>query len=152
MGIDIITIEDEIKIIGLSYKKLGLPETIESLEKMWNIYGKKYRHRIKGTVTPLVDYGVNDCLLTDEHEYIAGCAVTEIGELDENWVSFVAPPGKYVRHTSKNTQELFAEDIGAWAKANGITLNDNFMIEGYPDGYFEGKDVEVYTLRLIQAE
>ena len=150
MCIEIVTIDEEIKITGLSYKKLGLPETIESLEKMWDMYTEKYRHKINNAIAPLVEYGVNDCLLTDNHEYIAGCAVTKLDELDENWTSFIVPPGKYVKHTSRNPEELHSTDINAWAKVNGIKLDGNFMLEVYPNGV--KNDVGVYTLRPIHAD
>jgi len=152
MKIEVITVSEEIKIIGLSYRKLGLPSTIESLEKIWNMYNEKYRNNVKNAVIPLMDYGVNDCLLTDTHEYFAGCAVTEIGKLDENWASFVAPKGKYIKHTSHNRAELHSTDIKAWAKANGLKFDENFMLEVYPNGELNEKNVEEFTLRLMQSE
>ena len=152
MSIEIVTIDEEIKIIGLSFKKSGLPRAYENLGKMWNIFGEKHRGKIKNAIISLVDYGVCDCLLTDSHEYIAGCEVTEIGEVDESLTSFIVPAGKYIKHTSHKTEELFNDDIGAWAETKGIKLDGNFMIEIYPNGVFAGKDVEIYTLRPIQAE
>ncbi|MCL1859251.1 MAG: GyrI-like domain-containing protein [Oscillospiraceae bacterium] len=153
MNIEIIKIDEEIKVIGLSYRKLGLPATVESLEGLWNTYGEKYRNKIENAVVPLVDYGVNAYLLTDKHEYIAGCAVTKIGVLEENWVSFVVPPGKYIKYTCRKMDDLFKnhDEIRAWAKTNGITIYDDFEIEVYPTGAFEGKDVEMCILFPVQA-
>ena len=152
MKIEIITIDEEIKIIGLSFKKSGLTRSYESLKKIWDIYGEKHRINIKNAVVPTIEYGVCDCLLTDNHEYIAGCAVTEIGILDENWTSFVVPSGKYVKQTSPKQEYLFTEDINVWAEKNDIKLNGNFMIEVYPEGVFEGKDIEIFILHQIQDE
>lgn len=153
VNIEIVTIDEGIKIIRLSYQKLGLPETIESLGKMWDIYGEKYRHKVKNAVMPLMDFGVNDCLLTNKHEYITGCAVTEINVLDEDWNSFVMPPGKYIKNVCHKIDDLFKDqaNIKVWAETNRIKLNDNFIIEVYPVGAFEGKDVEIYTLYPIQT-
>jgi len=151
MSIEIITISEEIKVIGLSYHKLGLPETYESIEGMWKTYSEKYRSRIENTVIPLTDYAVNANLLTDTHEYIAGCAVTEIGVLEENWASFLIPTGKYIKHTSRVTSELHSTDIGAWAKANRVVINRDFMVEVYPDGVFT-KDSFNYVLHPILSE
>jgi len=145
MGIEIITLSEEIKVIGLSYHKLGLSETYESIEGMWKTYGEKYRHKIENAVLPLADYAVNANLLTDTHEYVAGCAVTEIGTLEENWASFIIPPGKYIKHTSRTVSELHSTDIEAWAKTNGININKDFLVEVYPDGVFS-KDSLNYVL------
>ncbi|MCL2773457.1 MAG: GyrI-like domain-containing protein [Oscillospiraceae bacterium] len=153
MNIEVITIEEEIKVIGLSYHKLGLPATIESLEKMWNTYDEKYRNRIENAVVPLVDYGVNAYLLTNKHKYIAGCAVAKIGVLEENWASFVVPTGKYIKYSCRKMEDLFKnhDEIRSWAKTNEIMIYDDFEIEVYPIGAFEGKDVEMYILFPIQA-
>jgi len=153
-SISIITLTNEIKIIGLSYQKLGLPGTVESLEKMWAIYGEKYRYKLKAAVNPIVDYGINAALSSDKHEYIAGCAVIEINELEDNWTSFVVPPGTYIKHMRRKMEDLFAfeNEVKVWAKANGCMINKEFMVEVYPDGAFDGKDVEVYTLTPIKSE
>ena len=150
-NLSIITLHEEIKIIGLSYQKLGLPGTTESLEKMWCIYGVQYRGKIKHAVVPLIDYGVNACLTTDKHEYIAGCAVTEIDTLDKNWSSYVVPPGRYIKYTRCKMAELFEghDDIKAWADTNGILLNPDLMVEVYPAGVHDdagGKDTKAYLL------
>ena len=152
--IDLVTCDEEIKVIGLSFSKLGLPGTVASLEKMWGVYGENYRGKVKNAVSPLVDYGVNCSLLTDKHEYIAGCAVTEIGPLDENWTSFTVPPGQYVKHTRRKMEDLFKheKDVMLWAETKGIKINADFMIEVYPAGAFEGKDVEMYTLHPVYIE
>jgi len=152
MNIEVVIIEEEIKVIGLSYCLLGLPETVESLTKMWEIYGEKYRHRVKNSVIPLVDYGINANISGVKHEYIAGCAATEIGRLDVNWASYVVPPGKYIKHTRDNMDDLFKyeNDVKAWAETNQIEIDGNFMVEVYPVGAFENRGIEVHTLHPIQ--
>ena len=152
MKIEVVTIYEEIKVIGLSYRKLGLPETIESINKMWSIYGEEYRGKISNAVEPLMDYGVNADLPTVKDEYIAGCAVTEIGDLDENWESFIIPPGKYIKHTRNKIDDLFtyADDVWEWAELNHIKLGDGCMVEVYPMGAFDNSGAEVYTLRPVQ--
>ena len=150
MNIEIIKIDEEIKVIGLSFKKLGLSyEEANILEKMWDIYGEKYRNNIKNAVTPLVEYGINICLPESRDEYISGCAVTEITDLDENFISFVIPSGKYMKiscHGMDNMSALFEVDSGSLAEENGVKIDSNFMIEIYPEGAFEGKDVEISIL------
>lgn len=155
MNIEIINIAEEIKVIGLSFKKLGLSyEAANTLEKMWDIYGEKYRYKVKNTIKPLVDYGINIFLPESKDEYIAGCAVRDINDLDEDWVSFVIPQGEYMKmscHNMNNMGELFEVDSGNWAKKNGVKINGDFMIEMYPDGAFEGKDAEISILYPIQT-
>jgi len=152
-NIEVVTVHEEIKVVGLSYKKLGFPGTLESLEKMWSTYGEKYRNRVENAAVPLVDYGISACILTDSHEYITGCSVTEIGDLEENWESFIVPPGKYIKYAARKIETLFEnlDTIRAWAKANKIKIYGDFEVEVYPSGAFEGKGVEVYILLPIQA-
>jgi len=150
-NIEVITLSEEIKVIGLSFHKLGLPETIESIENMWKTYNEKYRNRIENAVVPVVDYAVNANLLTDTHEYIAGCTVAEVGELDENWASFVIPSGRYIKHTSCITSELHSTDMEAWAKTNGVVINKDFLVEVYPGGVFNEGSLN-YVLHPIQSE
>jgi len=155
MNVEIINIDEEIKVIGLSFKKLGFSyEEANTLEKMWDIYGEKYRYKVKNAIKPLVDYGINIFLPESKDEYIAGCAVREINDLDEDWDSFVIPQGKYMKmscHNMNNISELFGVDSGSLAEKNGVKINSNFMIEIYPDGAFEGKDAEISILYPIQT-
>jgi len=153
MHFKIITLDTEIKIIGLSYHKLGLPETIESLTEMWKLYGEKYRRRVPNAVEPPVDYGVNTCLSTKEDEYIAGCAVTEFGELPEDWASFTVPPGRYIKHSRHDIGDLFKYEqvVKVWAEENQIVIGSDCMIEIYPLGAFAEGDSGAYTLYPIQA-
>ena len=151
MSFEVVTIKEEIKIIGLSYLLMNLPETIESLNEMWKIYGEKYRGRVDNAVTPLIDYGINANTLSNRHEYIAGCAVTQIGRLDVNWACYIVPPGQYIKNTRRKISELFEHesDVKTWADANSIKIDDNFMVEVYPAGAFDDSGVEVYALHPL---
>lgn len=66
----IVTISEEIKIAGLSQKKSGLPPALESMGKLWKIYGDKYRYNVKNAIEPIVEYAVSLNVVPD---YIAGC-------------------------------------------------------------------------------
>ena len=152
MNIEVVTINEEIKVIGLSYRLLGLPGTIDSLYKMWEMYGEKHRNKVKNAIIPLVDYGINANTLGTKHEYIAGCAVTQIDRLDVDWTCFIVPPGQYIKHTRHKMSELFEHenDVKEWAKINNIKIDGNFMVEVYPVGAFDNSGAEVYTLHPIQ--
>ena len=153
MNIEVITLNEEVKVVGLSHRLLGMPGTIESLYQMWEMYGEKYRNKIENAATPLVDYGINENTLGAKHEYIAGCAVTQIGRLDINCVSYIVPPGKYIKHTCRNMEDLFKyeNDVKTWAETNKIEIDGNYLVEVYPVGAFDKRDVEVYTLYPIKC-
>ena len=106
MSIEVVKIADEIKVVGLSFQNLELPETVESLGEMRDIYGKKHRGKVDQVMPPM-DYGVNAVLTPDKHKYIAGYAVTKIGAPDKNWTSFVVPAGKYIKHIRNNRGFVF---------------------------------------------
>ena len=155
-NISIITLHEEIKIIGLSHLKSGLPNTVESLEQMWRLFGEKHRGKIKNIVESPTDYGVNLSLDTDTHEYIAGCAVKEIGALDSEWESFIIPTGRYVKYSRRKIVELFEDndELKTWLDTNNIIRRgEDLMVEVYPAGAFDdadGKDTEAYLLLHIQ--
>ena len=153
MNIEVVTINEEIKVIGLSQVLLKLPSTLESLTKMWEMYGDKYRGKVNNAVVPIVDYGINANLLGTKHEYIAGCAVTQIGRLDADWSCFIVPPGQYIKHTRHKIPELFEHEnhVKAWAETNNIMIAGDFMVEVYPAGPFDNSGVGAYTLHPIQV-
>jgi len=148
ISIEVVDLKEEINVVGLSYIKLGLPGTLESLEQMWNIYNEKYRGRVENAAASAIDYGVSACILTNRHEYIAGCAVTEIGVLANDWASFTVPPGKYIKFGPGDIKSVWDNhgNIKTWAKSNGVALNGDFEVEVYPDGV---NGAEMYILQPI---
>jgi len=150
---EIITIDNEIMVVGLSLQKSGLPISFDSLGKLWERYSKKYRGKVKNAITPIVEYSV---ALNKIPDYIAGCAVTEIGELEEGLISYIISPGKYIKDTfnAKTFKQLVGEalekrNVKAWAKTNKIKINGEFTIEVYPIDAIEEKNVEMSTLTPI---
>jgi predicted transcriptional regulator YdeE len=152
MSIEIITLDKEICVIGLSFRKSGLPSSYKSLAKLWDIYGAEHRGKVANAINPLVDYGVNYALDTEKHEYIAGCAVTEIIELNDSWDSFILPTGEYVKHAQNNIDDLFKyeKDVKTWAETHNIKINSSYMVEVYPIGAYDNNGVEVYILYPVQ--
>ena len=151
----VIAIDEEIKIVGINLQKSGLPITFESLGKLWGIYGDNHRGKEKNALTPIVEYAV---CLNKVPDYISGCAVTEIGELKEGWMSFVIPKGKYIKDTwNAETCQKLCEVVGdsfknvkKWAKTNKIKINGEFSIEVYPNEALEGTNIEMYTLTPVK--
>jgi len=138
---EIIDIDQEIKVVGLSFQKSGLPQNYEAIGTLWEIYVEKYLYSVKNAVCPIVEYGICVCDKIP-HDYIAGCAVTEIGSLDEGWRSFIIPSGRYVKIAVKSDMELYQADITAWTKANGYKTIDTFCMDVRP---IEG-NVDMYNL------
>ena len=153
-SIEVIEIAEEIKIVGINLQKSGLSISFDSLGKLWGIYGEKHRENVKNAVTPIVEYAV---CLNKVPDYIAGCSVTEIGHLDEGWLSFIIPKGKYIKDTfnAETFEELTNNAMGKrnikkWAKENRIKINGEFTIEAYPIEAIKGINIEMYTLTPIK--
>ena len=152
---EVVTIDEEITIVGVSLQKSGLPITFDSLGKLWGVYGKNHRGNERNAIAPITEYAVT---LNKIPDYIAGYAVTEIGELADGWLSFVLPKGRYIKNTfnAETFEKLTGEAMGKtnvkkWAKENGVKINPAFTIEAYPIEAIEGTNFEMYTLTPVQA-
>lgn len=153
---EIIIINEAINVVGLSLQKSGLPISFDSLGKLWEVYGEKYRYKVKNASTPITEYAI---ALNKIPDYITGCAVTEIGEIKEGWTSYVISKGKYIKDTfnAETFEQLVGEKIGkrnvkSWAKKNGIKINNEFTIEVYPIEAVKNQCVEMYTLTPVIEE
>lgn len=151
---EVITIDTEIKVVGLSLQKSGLPISFDSLGRLWNIYGENYRGKVKNSIEPIVEYAV---CLNKVPDYITGCSVTEIEDMEEGWTSYIIQKGKYIKDSfnAETFHQLTTEIMGkrnvkAWAKANNIKINNEYSIEVYPIEAIEDQNVEMYTLTPIK--
>lgn len=151
---EIIVINREIKVVGLSLQKSGLPISFASLGKLWDIYGETYRGSVKNAETPVVEYAV---CLNKTPDYIAGCGVTEIDKVEKDCLSFIIPLGKYIKDTfnAETFEQLTGEVMGkrnvkAWAKKNKVNINGQFTIEVYPREDFEKGNFQMYTLTPVK--
>lgn len=151
---EIVIINEVINIVGLSLQKSGLPISFDSLGKLWELYGNKYRYKVENASTPIIEYAI---ALNKIPDYITGCAVTEIGEMEQGFTSYVIPQGKYIKDTfnAETFKQLVSEKMGKrnvknWAKKNGVKVNREFTIEVYPIEAVENQCVEMYTLTPIK--
>ena len=151
---EVITIDKEIKVVGLSLQKSSLPLSFESLEKLWSFYGEKYRGKVKNAIDPVVEYAV---CLNKVPDYITGCSVTDIEDMEEGWNSYIIKQGKYIKDTFNaetfyqlTTEIMGKRNVNAWAKANNIKINKEYSIEVYPIEAIENQKVEMYTLTPIK--
>lgn len=150
----IITLTQEIQILGLSLQKSGLPITFDSLGKLWDIYSRKYRGKMPDAQFPLVEYAV---CINDIPDYITGCAVSQFHNIPEGFAAYVIPKGQYIQDTfcaenfeKLTEEELSKRDISAWAKENGVEIDGHFTIEVYPDLPDQDKNCYgMYTLTPV---
>jgi len=149
------SLDREIKVVGVNLQKSGLLISFDSLGELWGVYGEKYRGKVENRAIPQVEYAV---CLNKALDYIAGCEVTEIGEMDEGWLSFIIPPGKYIKDTFSAetfellvTEELGKRNVKGWAKENGVKIDEAFSVEVYPIEAVEGTNVEMYTLTPVKG-
>jgi predicted transcriptional regulator YdeE len=151
---EIIEITEEIKVVGLSLQKSGLPISFNSLGELWGIYSNENRYNIPNHTVPIVEYGI---CLNKIPDYITGCAVSEIGQLSDTFISFIIPKGKYIKDAfaaqtfeELTTKTMETRNVKKWAKENNIKINNEFNIEVYPIEAIENICVEMYTLTPIK--
>lgn len=154
---EIIELEQEIKVVGLSLQKSGLPISFDSLGKLWERYGSTYRERnkVENSGAFVTEYAV---ALNTVLDYITGCEVDKIGEVTEESSSFVIPKGKYIKDTFNAesfellvSEALLKRNVMEWAKKNKITIDGEFSVEVYPWAEFDKKNFEMYTLTPIKG-
>lgn len=151
---EIVTIDEEINVVGMALQKSGLPISFDSLGKMWELYGAKYRgNKLENSVKPEIEFAV---CLNKVPDYIAGCGVIEIGTIPDDCASFVIPKGKYIKDlfNAESFEKLTGEamekrNVKGWAKKNKVKINRTFTIEVYPNEEFAKGNFEMYSLTPI---
>lgn len=151
---EVISIDHEVKIFGLSLRKSSLPLSFKSLGKLWNIYAADDRYNVTNQITPITEYGI---ALNKIPDYLTGCAVSDMPDEDDKFSSFVLPRGKYIKDTFSagsfhelTTTAMQSRNVKKWAKDNKLTINDEFTVEVYPANAIEGEVIEMYTLTPIK--
>jgi AraC-like DNA-binding protein/predicted transcriptional regulator YdeE len=157
--VQLITLDYDIKVVGINLQNSGLPISFESLAKLWDkkeVYTEEIQNNTKNTKRPVIEYGIG---LNTIHDYVVGREVTEFGEQDERYFAYTIPAGKYVK-TSFNA-ETFEEmvekrlfehyDTGKnWAKDNGFTIDESFSAEVYPHETTMVQYPEMYLLYPVK--
>lgn len=154
--IEIIELEEDIRIVGLSLQKSGLPVTFASLGKLWKRYADECRTQGRGeNPGPSTEYAV---LLNRVPDYITGAAADQIEYDDATMADFVIPHGKYVkdwfqaeRFEVLTAQMLPARDVKGWAQRNGVALDGTFSVEVYPPKRADQPLFDMYTLTPVKA-
>lgn len=155
---EIIELDCDIQVVGVSLQKSALPISFESLGKVWHIYGENYRGRdkIANAVSPKTEYAI---LLNHIPDYIAGHEVFEKGDLNVDCTYTVIPKGRYIKDTfNAESFEHLCEivlperNVHAWAEKNSVEINEKFSVEVYPWEEFEKQNFEMYTLTPINEK
>jgi predicted transcriptional regulator YdeE len=150
---NIITLEKEIKIFGLSQKKTG--DAVDLWSKTIDII-RDARHK----TTSRTNYGI----WTPPHpggDYIVGTEVTDLEGQNGAYTTFVIPAGRYIQITfnAQSIDELLGDKI--WncgvagidkrAEENGVAVNkEDITVEIYPEGLFEMQYPEMSYLWRIK--
>ena len=139
--VQFITLDHEIKVVGINLQKSGMPISMESIGKMWDkkeVYKEEIQNNTKNTKRPIIEYGI--CLNTVP-DYVVGREVTEFGEQDERYFTFAIPPGKYIKtvFNAESFERMISKLSGEyheisknWAKENGFIIDETFNAEVYP--------------------
>ena len=151
---EIVTLGEDVKVVGLSLRQSGLPLAFDSMGPLWERYGETCRGRMENAASPAVEYGV--CLNTVP-DYVTGCAVTAYGNIGEGFLACAVPAGRYIKDTfGAETFEgmvggaLMKRDVPAWAKAHGIEIDGSLLVEVYPTHAYREGCYEMYTLTPIK--
>lgn len=154
----IISIDQELKIVGQNLQRSGLPISFDSLGKMWNIWGKstdERRPKIKNVIHPTTNFGISLNLI---HDYIVGSAVSEFADIDDGLFTYKIPAGKYIKDTfnAEDFQKLVDVELGnrnvkKWARENHYKINSVFTVEVYVNEKCENVEFpEMYTLTPVK--
>jgi len=95
--IKIITIDNEIKVVGLSLEKFGYPKKAEKIGDMWGAYEKNYRMKAENVKVPVLNYGFWYNKPDKDYDYLVGSAVTDFKNIDAELTPYVIPAGKYIK-------------------------------------------------------
>lgn len=152
---EVIIVEKEIMVVGLSLQKSGLPISFDSLGKLWERYAdENYRYNMDNQKIPIMEYGI---ALNTIPDYLTGCEVTKVDNLNEKLSLFIIPVGNYIKDTFNaetfyqlTNEAMSKRNVGKWAKENNIKIDNKFMVEVYPINAVENRNVEMYTLTPIK--
>ena len=136
--IEIIDLEQSIKVVGINLQKSGLPITFESLGKMWENYSEEIKSKTPNRLDNDTEYGI---CLNKIPDYIVGVEVDEIVAELQQYFGYEIASGKYVKASfSAETHEILVssqlmkaqKEAKKWAKDNSIKCNPEYTVEVYP--------------------
>jgi len=146
---EIITLEEEIKAVGLSLEKFGFPKDAGKIPEMWTFFCDNYREKMKNVKDPDIGYWFW-FMEPDHYDYLVGLSVTEYGDIDDALSAFAIPAGKYIKD-SFNAKDFGDLVDGVLQERKSIVKkwaeDRNSKIVGYPV-----TGIEVYPEKDLSAE
>lgn len=122
-SIEVITIKDEIKVVGLSLEKAGWSKNFGKIGELWGVYSDEHRKKTNVKI-PVVEYGFIFTKPDDpgDYDYIVGSEVVDFGEIEDELIAFTIPAGRYIKDSfnAKDFGELVCDTLG---NRNGIVKN-----------------------------
>lgn len=137
---ELVVLEHEIMVVGLSLVKSGLPQSMENLGALWGMYTDDLRRKTKNVKLPIISYGIS--LMDGTLDYVVGTEVTEFEDVGDDMAAVTIPAGRYIRDTfnAYDFDQLVTETLAGreavvtrWAEENGVTIGNPAMFaEVYP--------------------
>lgn len=144
---EVIAIDREIKIVGLSLAKAGWAGESARIGDLWSLYTDEHR-RLSNAKRPVVEYGLWYRTESGGYDYIIGNEVTDFRETGDEQIGVTIPAGRYIKDTFNafDFEQLVEEAIGnravqKWAEENGL------KILGMPP--FPVAGIEVYPVERM---
>lgn len=153
-SVEKIRLDKPLYFSGLSKKSSGLPDTFESLGKLWGIFNHETVNKIENQVEPAVQAAI-----MAGGDYIVGCQTDGACETP-GITGFTIPAGEYVKgaFSADDFEELVDgklqtiwADMSAWAEERGIVLNESFAAEIYPQDTVKLERPEMYCLWPVEG-
>ena len=162
---EVVTLE-EIKLVGLSFQKLGWTNKCGKYPQMWELLNSQHRANIKNIVQPFAAYWFwcNEPNNADGYSYFIGGHVTDYQDVDDSLVIFTIPARKYIKHSfnaddfGKLVEDVLSasqEKAKKWAEENGHKIvhmpeSPTQAIQVYPEQELASKHPSMYTLTPIE--
>lgn len=135
--IEIISLSDAIKVVGINLQKSGLPISFESLGKMWELYTEEIRTKTPNRLENNTEYGI---CLNKVPDYLVGIEVSNISDVLQDYASYTIAAGDYIKvffnaedHDTLVDAKLMKmqKEAKKWAKNNKIECNKEYTVEVY---------------------
>lgn len=140
--VELITLDEGIKVVGLSFQKCKQTGLVELNSPMDLYSGEKLdlQANIKNIKSPQAGYGIWS---QEDRNLVKGKEVTDLDGQDEIYGSFIIPPGRYakVSWNAETFSELVMEameksqersGMNAFLEKNNLIADNKLFIEVYP--------------------
>jgi len=164
-NMEIVTL-GEIRLVGLSFQKLGWTNKCGKYPQMWGLFNDQYRADVKNLVQPFTAYWFwyNEPNNAEGYSYFIGGHVTDFEDVDDALVTFTIPARKYIKHSfnaddfGKLVDDVLStsqEKTIKWAEENGhkvihMPVSSTQAIQVYPEHELEAKYPSMYTLMPVE--